>query len=227
MSSVNAHNIATLFIIITTASIFHLSVLISAFTPTLSIQPLKHCRHHQIKLMKTKTTRTRTNNSLIPSNCYEKLDLIHLNYASSSNQNNDNNDDDGDQSMEKRNVQLQLNQKMVNEDEDKNKKISKNEEIIDPIYILPIVTTMSILVVSSILLYNKITNPTTSFDIDFYMALDGTLKSNNEINSIGIDELSSSSSGGAQFESITGLPPLSPAEKIVGAFFGPPSGNHY
>lgn len=77
---------------------------------------------------------------------------------------------------------------------------------LDPIYILPITTAIScILLVAGVLCY-KVTNPTVDFDLDFYMALDGVI----------------GASPDSRSEMIVGLPPLSPAEQLVGALFGPP-----
>ncbi len=102
------------------------------------------------------------------------------------------------------------------------------EEQFDPIYILPIITTTLIGIGLVYLLYVQSTNPSTGIDIDFYMALDGTLNNNNNNMSNGsIQDGGTSSMNNADFESILALPPLSPAEKIVGALFGPPSSNQY
>lgn len=215
----------TVLMLIVIASILHLTVVINGFIPTISILPCSHHLNHQINPMKINTRKRISINSLMLSDHRDDSHyLTQLSYASSNDQNDDYNNDDDDVNMRKQNAQSLLNQNLTNEDDcNSNEKIVKDEEIIDPIYILPIATTMTILAVLSILLYNIFTNPMTSFDIDFYMALDGTLNNSNAMNTGVMD----TSGGGAQLESITGLPPLSPAEKIVGAFFGPPSGNHY
>merc|ERR1740139_352613 len=81
--------------------------------------------------------------------------------------------------------------------EEKNK-----DDSFDPILILPVSTIISCIFLFVGLLFYKSTNPTVEFDVDFYMALNGALRSSTS-------------------ESIVGLPPLSPAEQLVGALFGP------
>jgi len=78
---------------------------------------------------------------------------------------------------------------------------------LDPILILPITTAISCVLLVAGVLYYKANNPTVDFDLDFYMALDGVVGASPESRS----------------EVIIGLPPLSPAEQLVGALFGPPS----
>lgn len=56
-------------------------------------------------------------------------------------------------------------------------------------------------------LFRDTNDPTSGFDVDMFMALKGILDSGN----------------GANFDNnIIELPPLSPAEQLVGAIFGPP-----
>ncbi|GFH45285.1 hypothetical protein CTEN210_01759 [Chaetoceros tenuissimus] len=87
-----------------------------------------------------------------------------------------------------------------------------NEEGFDPIMILPIATLTAIGLLALGVLYTKMTHPVTDFDIDFYMAIDGVRDLNANANG-GIDALDA--------DTIVGLPQLSPAEKLVGALFGP------
>ena len=87
-----------------------------------------------------------------------------------------------------------------------------NEEGMDPIKILPIATLTTIGLLALGVLYTKMTNPVTDFDIDFYMAVDGVRDLNVNANG-GMDALDA--------DTIVGLPQLSPAEKLVGALFGP------
>ena len=87
-----------------------------------------------------------------------------------------------------------------------------NEKGMDPIMILPIATLTAIGLLALGVLYTKMTNPMTDFDIDFYMAIDGVRDLNANANG-GIDALDA--------DTIVGLPQLSPAEKLVGALFGP------
>ena len=54
-------------------------------------------------------------------------------------------------------------------------------------------------------------DPTSGFDIDMFMALKGILETNNSNDVAGMSEAS-----------ILELPPLSPAERLVDAIFGPP-----
>jgi hypothetical protein len=54
----------------------------------------------------------------------------------------------------------------------------------------------------------RVNGPTAGFDIDIFMALKGILDT---------------SSSGMGAEEIYELPPLSPAEQLVGSFFGPPT----
>ena len=49
----------------------------------------------------------------------------------------------------------------------------------------------------------------SGIDVDLYMAIDDTLQQPQR--------------NGGDFDSIVALPSLSPAEKLVGALFGPPS----
>ena len=119
------------------------------------------------------------------------------NESNYKNENTDNNNDNIDKSTKQQN--------------------EKKDEILDPIYILPITTTTIIIIGICLILYNINTNPTTTFDIDFYMALDGTMNTNG----------GAGGAGNNGQEAIIGLPQLSPAEKIVGALFGPPSSNQY
>jgi hypothetical protein len=112
------------------------------------------------------------------------------------------------------NANINTNSKIQNQ-----KQQQQEKEIIDPIYILPITTTILISLGISFLVYTKMTNPASTFDIDFYMALDGTMNSNSNNNGVG--------NGGGVGCDVVGLPPLSPAEKMVGALFGPPSSNKY
>ena len=85
----------------------------------------------------------------------------------------------------------------------------KPNDGVDPIIILPYITLACIAALIAGVFYAKANNPNTYFDIDFYMALDGV---------IGNTAATADSP-----ESIVGLPPLSPAEQLVGALFGPPS----
>lgn len=89
----------------------------------------------------------------------------------------------------------------------------QEKEIIDPIMILPIVTLVAIALLGMGVLYTKLTNPVVDFDVDFYMAIDSVKDSTAGLNSGGMDALDT--------DTIVGLPPLSPAEKLVGALFGP------
>lgn len=104
------------------------------------------------------------------------------------------------------------NEIKININDDCNGRKRAHKEIIDPIYILPIITISMISAGLFIFLYEKFSDPmSNSFDVDFYMALEGTLSD-------------VKSTSGESTESIISLPPLTPAEKIVGAFFfGPPT----
>merc|ERR1711862_614521 len=88
-----------------------------------------------------------------------------------------------------------------------------NKILIDPITILPTITIACIFSLITGVLYMKANNPNTYFDIDFYMALDGVIGNN------AATELDPSS---MPESTIIELPPLSPAEQLVGAIFGPP-----
>lgn len=92
---------------------------------------------------------------------------------------------------------------------DNNPQTIETQNEMDPIYILPISTTVLIGIGFLCIGYIKMTNPSSGIDVDFYMALDDILNKNNND------------------QSILALPPLSPAEKIVGALFGPPNSNNY
>ena len=90
----------------------------------------------------------------------------------------------------------------------------KRMEEMDPIYILPILTSVLLMSIGILYIgYIKFINPSSGIDVDFFMSLDETLNTNNNIND--------------EYESILALPPLTPAEKIVGALFGPPNSNNY
>lgn len=95
------------------------------------------------------------------------------------------------------------------QDNDNLKKPKPNDGI-DPVIILPSITIACIAILILWVLNAKLSNPNAYFDVDFYMALDGI------IGNPGSDTVDSP-------ESIVGLPPLSPAEQLVGAIFGPPS----
>lgn len=100
------------------------------------------------------------------------------------------------------------NEQNIVEEQDNN---IVDKDNVDPIYILPsITTTFSLIFLILGLLFsssNRNMVTTREFDVDFYMALDGTLNSNNDGGDLTINP----------------LPPLSPAEQLVGALFGPPT----
>ena len=81
---------------------------------------------------------------------------------------------------------------------------SPNSDMFDPILILPSLTLVGLALLVSMVVYTNISRPNSGLDVDLYMAIDGTLKANSD-------------------ESIFALPPLSPAEQLVGALFGPPA----
>ena len=95
----------------------------------------------------------------------------------------------------------------ANDNDDDN---GDNDALIDPILILPLATTLAIILLGLGVLYTKATNPTMDFDIDFYMALDGV----REFGSSSTDSL-------LDPDTISAYPKLSPAEQLVGALFGP------
>ncbi len=98
----------------------------------------------------------------------------------------------------------------------------KEGEVIDPILILPVATLVSISLLLCFVLYTKLTNPVTDFDIDFYMALDDVQKSTTTGGNGGGMMMSGGDYVGGGADTIVGLPKLSPAEQLVGALFGPP-----
>lgn len=63
-------------------------------------------------------------------------------------------------------------------------------------------------------IFRDANDPTSGFDIDMFMALKGILDSGNGNDAGGMMVLGD--------DSIIELPPLSPAEQLVGAIFGPP-----
>ena len=77
---------------------------------------------------------------------------------------------------------------------------------LDSILILPVATLSMCAAILVGALYAFSTNPNAGFDVDLYMALDGSLRD----------------PPGSDTEAIVALPSLSSAETIVGAFFGPP-----
>ena len=92
------------------------------------------------------------------------------------------------------------------------KETSSNEEILDPIFILPSLTLVGLALLAAMVIFTNLSRPNSGLDVDLYMAIDGTLNSN-----------SMGGGMGSQDESIIALPSLSPAEKLVGALFGPPT----
>eukprot|EP00551_Chaetoceros_affinis_P006949 CAMPEP_0203683882 /NCGR_PEP_ID=MMETSP0090-20130426/47751_1 /ASSEMBLY_ACC=CAM_ASM_001088 /TAXON_ID=426623 /ORGANISM="Chaetoceros affinis, Strain CCMP159" /LENGTH=211 /DNA_ID=CAMNT_0050553039 /DNA_START=423 /DNA_END=1058 /DNA_ORIENTATION=+ len=160
------------------------------------------------------------------------LSLLHLSKEGDNEYESNDNDNTniGINRVENSNKSKTMIQIETGKDKEEEK---EKDELIDPIYILPIATTITIIIGICSLLYIKLTNPMTTFDIDFYMALDDTLKNANSSGMNGNGGSIGGSIGGGgvgadeYVESIVGLPPLSPAEKIVGALFGPPSSNKY
>ena len=71
-------------------------------------------------------------------------------------------------------------------------------------------------------LYSLSTNPSVDFDVDLYLSINRALNSG----SVGGGMMGSGGVGGDGIVGAGGeiveLPALSPAEQIVGAFFGPP-----
>ena len=80
---------------------------------------------------------------------------------------------------------------------------------------LSVVTTT--LVVAT--LYSLSTNPFVDFDVDLFISINRALNSGSSVTSIGGGGVADGVMGGGE---IVELPALSPAEQIVGAFFGPP-----
>lgn len=133
-----------------------------------------------------------------------------------NNDNNNNNNDNNNNNEHNKVHKVVLDQKIMDDEEEE-------QHSIDSIYILPLFTTIIISIGLLILLHEKSAYPmSTKFDVDFYMVLDDTLKQQGNIISGG-DDMNMN----ININSIVGISPLSPAEKIVGALFGPPSGNKY
>lgn len=124
-------------------------------------------------------------------------------------------------SSEKFQLQLSNNNNNNNEENDVNDN-PEEKELIDPLLILPLATTGAILGLILFVLYTKFTNPSTDFDIDFYMALDD-MTTNTASGNGGGGGYYGNPDGVMAADTILGLPKLSPAEQLVGALFGPPS----
>ena len=67
-------------------------------------------------------------------------------------------------------------------------------------------------------LYSLSTNPLVDFDVDTYLSINRALSLGSSIDGGGVSSDGTMIGGGEIVE----LPALSPAEQIVGAFFGPP-----
>mmetsp|Transcript_5837 Transcript_5837/g.13817 ORF Transcript_5837/g.13817 Transcript_5837/m.13817 type:complete len:172 (-) Transcript_5837:80-595(-) len=65
-----------------------------------------------------------------------------------------------------------------------------------------------------------VNNPTDGFDVDMFMTLKGMLDTNGSSDNNSISNMSMLTDD--NYRSIVELPALSPAEQLVGAFFGPP-----
>lgn len=87
---------------------------------------------------------------------------------------------------------------------------SKHEDWVFLAVALPAVLLLSLWPL--IALFRDTSNPTAGFDVDMFMAIKGILESNNSSDSMDL----------MMRDGIVELPPLSPAEQLVGAIFGPP-----
>ncbi|CAJ1954727.1 unnamed protein product [Cylindrotheca closterium] len=66
-------------------------------------------------------------------------------------------------------------------------------------------------------LLRDVNNPTDGFDVDMFMTLKGMIDGSNSNGNVDMSMLTDEN-----YQSIVQLPALSPAEQLVGAFFGPP-----